>query len=154
VDADESALRDDLEEAAFRAGLILQRWRIVDLTWPFLTVGVVAAPRESGPAEYVLRLECGGYRAIAPLGQFWDTERSEPLGIAHRPSRAEPQRDECFKNFPALYTGFDRAGLKLHSNWANDMPSHSWRPGSTIAVYLRGIYDLLNSPRYLGVNVA
>lgn len=154
MESSEERLRADLENAPFRGGVILGWWRIVDLAWPFLTLAVRAASRPIGPPEYILRVECNGYRATAPLGTFWDVDRNAPLDVSRRPLRKDPHVDESFKNFPGLYTAFDRAGLNAHPAWKDAMPAHAWHPWSTIADYAREIYGLLNSPRYLGANVA
>lgn len=145
---DESALRADLEKASFRLGVMDGRWRLVDLTWPFVMIGVVA--RDG--IEFVLRFECTGYPTVLPTAGLWDAGRTAPLGFARWPRSGGGRVGAVFrtdwKNGSALYLPCDRESLPGHDSWRTEMPSKIWRPADGITQYLELVHALLHSRDY------
>jgi hypothetical protein len=67
IGPDQRAFEADLAKAAFRLGQAEGRWRLIQVGWPLVFIGVVA----SDGWEYVLRLHCGGYPLVAQTGGPW-----------------------------------------------------------------------------------
>lgn len=145
---DERALQADLAKPAFRLGTVDQRWRLVEVAWPFVLVAVSA----KDGCEYVLRLNCAGYPQAPPTGGPWDTVRNAVLAVDKWPQSKGGRVGAVFnpgwKDGTALYLPCDRESLAGHDNWRAEMPSKIWRPADGIVQYLELVYELLHSRDY------
>jgi hypothetical protein len=154
VGPDERALRADVAKANFRLGQLEGRWRLVDIAWPHVLIGVVAKDGR----EYVLRFECSGYPQTAPTAGPWDPQQNAILVFDKWP-RSGGGRVGCvfnreWKNGTALYLPCDRGTLGGHDHWRNEMPSKMWRPSEGIIQYLELVHELLHCRDYSSPLVA
>ena len=151
---DERALRSDLASGDFRAGEAAGRWRLIEVVWPHLILAVAAAPRENGPDEFALRLECTGYPHTAPTGGIWDLETGSSLPAERRPKGERAAmlfRADGWEGSTAMYAPWDRVGLRTHSDWAQRYPLSAWNSTRTITFIVANVYEVLNADDYLGV---
>ena len=74
-----------LDSAAFQSGVDGGRWRLVSFDWPVGVFAVSAAPRDSSPDEYGLRIDFAGYPQQAPTAEPWNLGRGERLADCERP---------------------------------------------------------------------
>src|SRR5258706_5130624 len=151
---DQLLLEKDLTSAEFRCGEIEGKWRHVSTTWPHVIIAVRPARVANGPAEFVFRFECTGYRETAVTGQPWNPETNSPLpakdwpaGRSIIPSVFRPQ----WKEGLCLYLPCDRLSIQGHNDWLHQHPSRLWDSSRGILCYLEQIYELLNSNDYTGV---
>lgn len=146
---DERALRGHLASGGFRAGEAAGRWRLVDVTWPFVTVTVAAADRPNSPSEFTLRLECTGYPHTAPTGGVWDLDTNASLAPDLRPKSGRAAQlfraDGWTGGSTAMYAAWDRAGLQGHPEWANTHPRVAWNSTRTLTFILNNVHEVLNA---------
>lgn len=145
---DKRALKADLANAAFRAGMADGRWRLVQLNWPHAFIAVTARDGR----EFVLRFECTGYPGAPPTAGLWDLERNAVLAPDRWPSSQGGRLGAVFrrdwKSGSALYLPCDREAIAGHDAWRTQMPSKIWRPSVGIVHYLEIVHELLNSRDY------
>jgi len=155
VSPDERALRDHVGGGGFRAGVTAGRWRLVDLTWPFVTVAIAAAERPNSPVEFAVRFECGGYPHTAPTGGIWDLETNTSLPAGRRPKGERAAQlfrtDGWAGGSTAMYAAWDRVGLQAHQEWATKYPLLAWNPTRDLTFVLDNVHEELNSIDYLGM---
>lgn len=150
---DERALRADLAKAPFRLGQADHRWRLMEITWPSVLIGVFAKDGR----EYVIRFDCTGYPQSPPTGSPWDPIRGRTLAFDQWPqSRGGSQHGRVgavfrpdWQNGTSLYLPCDRVPLSTHDNWRTEHPSKLWRPAEGIVHYLEVVHELLHSSDYL-----
>ena len=150
---DERVFRAHLEAGPFQSGVDRSRWRLVTLAWPYAVIAIRAAERPGGPAEYTLRFECSNYPQTVPTSQPWDVEHAAPLEHANWPggrARIPLAFNPSWKNGQCLYLPCDRLSIEGHDPWRNQHPSMIWTSAADITLYLRIVYDLLNSSDYTG----
>ena len=151
---DERAVRAHLDGGRFRAGIAAGYWRLIRLTWPYILIGVSAAERACGPAEWVLRLELTGYPHSAPTGSLWDEEADVSLAHDKRPKglrAAQLFRSDGWIGGPtAMYAPWDRLGLQAHPNWASVHRMQAWDPTRDLSFVLEQVHEVLNADDYLG----
>jgi hypothetical protein len=154
VAPDERKVRADLAGGGFRAGEVARRWRLVDITWPHVTIAIAAAARPNSPDEFALRFECNGYPNTAPTGGIWAVDTETSLAAAQRPKgvRAEQlfRTDGWHGGATAMYAAWDRAGLQAHPEWAQTYPRLAWNATRTLTFILDNVHEVLNSDDYLG----
>jgi hypothetical protein len=150
---DERVFRMHIERGLFQSGVDRRRWRLLSIEWPFVFIGISAAAREQSPSEYIFRFECSNYPQAAPTTQLWDVDhgmpleqRSWPTGRVRVPLAFNPN----WKNGQCLYLPCDRLSIEGHEPWRSQHPSMIWSSTSDITLYLRIVYDLLNSSDYTG----
>lgn len=150
---DERALRAALAGGAFQLGVHEGRWRVGDITWPFVDIAVRAADRDNAPSEYWLRFDCTDYPNTAPTARPWNTAENKPLspncwpnGKTRVPAVFRPD----WKDGVCLYLPCDRIAAEGHANWRTDHPALQWSPTRGIVLYLDEVYALLNSSDYTG----
>lgn len=151
---DERALRADLGGGSFQLGMCLCRWRPGAIEWPFVHLAVAAAERAGSPSEYWFRFECTGYPQQAPTARLWDPDVNTPLPVIRWPagrSRVPAVFRPDWKDGTCLYLPCDRVSVAGHDNWRTEHPSVVWSPTEGIVLYLRKLYELLNSSDYTGV---
>ncbi len=147
---DHIALERDLAAVPFIAGVARKRWRLVEVLWPHVLIGVSAKDGH----EFVLRLECCGYPAQPPTGGFWNIERGTHLTLAEW-----PKGDDVFQSIirfewrsgAAIYFPLDRVSRQGHDNWRAEHPDPVWDPAKGIVQYVAEIHRLLNSRGFRGV---
>ena len=114
---DERAFQEDVVKATFRLGEADRRWHLLDVTWPWVLVGVFAKDGR----EYVLRFNCLDYPQSPPTGGPWDPERACVLAFNLWPRSRGGRLGSVFrtdwKNGTALYLPCDRESLPGHDNW-------------------------------------
>jgi hypothetical protein len=154
VAPDERAARAHLAGGAFRAGEASRRWRLVDITWPHVTIAIAAAARPNNPDEFALRFECNGYPNTAPTASIWDLDTGTSLPDARRPKGARAAQlfrtDGWHGGATAMYAAWDRAGLQAHPEWAQQYPRLAWNPTRTLTFILDNVHEVLNADDYLG----
>lgn len=150
---DERVLRDHLVRGGFRNGVERDRWRVIEIEWPFVIIAVAAALRDKAPAEYALRFECSNYPQQPPTAGPWDAENKMPLPAGHWPAGKVrvPASFNPGWNANALYLPCDRFAVPGHDAWRAQHPEMLWTPDKDITHYLRIVHELLNSSDYTGV---
>lgn len=148
IGADQRALEADVGKPAFRLGALAGRWRLIQITWPFVFIAVTA--RDA--CEYVLRLNCAGYPQLAPTGGPWDIAGNRVLSFEHWPCGRGGRVTAVFrtnwKSGTALYLPCDRESFAGHDNWRVEQPSKVWRPADGVVQYLELVYELLHCRDY------
>lgn len=138
MEPDESTLVDDLQSIRFIEAVDRGYWRLVARDRTLVTFELTARTgRQVG-----VRLDCGGYPAVAPTGQLWSLTNDEPLPIPAWPTggRASqvfnPNWSSQFGG--AFYYPYDRRALEGHGGWANEHTGHVWTIDTTVvdALYL------------------
>ena len=150
---DQQLLEEHLKRAEFRLAQLEGRWRIVNVTWPNVTIGVSAAARSNAPAEYGFRFGCTGYPVLPVTAQPWNLDKNAPLapnqwpnGRSIVPSVFRPE----WKGGQCLYIPCDRLSIEGHVNWPQEYQGRLWDPSRGIVCYLEQIYELLNQTDYTG----
>lgn len=145
---DERAFRADVAKAAFRLGECAGRWRLIEINWPFVTVGI----RARDAVEYVLRFDCKDFPGSPPTARPWDLETDAPLAHDRWPRGKGGRLSAVFrtdwKGGSALYLPCDRVSLAGHEPWRTQMPSKIWRPTVGIIHYLELVHELLHCKDY------
>ena len=142
---DRVRLEQDLITAEFDAGVRAGQWRLAELRWPALFVGVtVGAVGELG-----LRLAVDGYPALAPAGQPWDLDRDGPLPAARWPTSGVGvevfRLDWSIQNGNAPYLACDRIPLQSHPGWLVEDPPRAWHANRTVTFYLSELWRELQA---------
>lgn len=155
VGPDERALREHLRGGRFLSGVAAGHWRLVGVEWPMTMIAVSAAVRTNSPAEFVLRIELGGYPHAAPTGGLWDLDADTSLPAGRRPrgERAAQlfRTDGWTGGATAMYAPWDRMGLQAHPDWAQKYPHDAWSPTRDLSFVLARIHEVLNADDYLGI---
>lgn len=145
---DERAFRAGIRKPAFRLAEAEGRWRVLDISWPFVLFSVTAIDQR----EWILRLECSGYPQQPPTGGPWDPGKKcippAPAWPQSKGGRVSTVFRPDWKKGTALYLPCDRRSVEGHDNWRNDLPSKIWRPAAGINQYLELVHELLNSSDY------
>ncbi len=152
----ERALRADLDRGPFQSGVDRGKWRLLRVEWPHVQIAVSAAP-DRGPKEYVLRMECSNYPQSAPTVGLWDPQLDAPLPPERWPTgttRVPPVFNPAWKDGTCLYLPCDRISFEGHDAWRTQHPEKIWSATSDITLYLRIVYELLNSSDYTGTRSA
>jgi len=147
VSADQAKLLEHLEQAAFLMGEMDSRWRLREVSWPFIFVDI----RAKDDCEFTLRLQCDGYPA-PPTGAFWD-----PLSNSWLPASRWPRTGARFgvalradwHGGTALYIPCDRNGIAGHEQWLQLHPAWCWDPAIGVARYLDVVWSMLNGDDYV-----
>lgn len=154
IGPDEKVFRADLEKGLFVNGLDRRKWRLISINWPFVCMAVSAALRENAPKEYTFRFDCTGYPQVGPTACLWDVDLASippqakwPGGKLRVPASFRPD----WQNGQCLYLPCDRISINGHDAWHYQHPDKIWTPGKDITLYLRVLYELLNSSDYTGL---
>lgn len=143
IDPCRARLERDLASGRFDSGVETGAWRLVNLTWPYLTVAITAADGH----ELGMRLLVDGYPGVAPAGQPWDLIQHVPLPASRWPTGGSAamvfRPDWSPGNSNAPYLACDRVGLATHTNWATEHPERAWNPGRSIVFYLEQVHHEL-----------
>jgi hypothetical protein len=146
---DEKALRAHVAKAVFRAAAAKDRWRLIDISWPHVFIGVKAKDGR----EFVLRFNCAGFPAQPPTAGPWDIQCNSILAFDQWPRSKGGRLGAVFntgwKNGTALYLPCDREAIPGHAHWQTQMPSKLWRPDAGLSQYLELVHELLNCRDYL-----
>lgn len=145
---DQRAFEADAEKAAFRLGEAEARWRLIEVVWPWVFVGVTA----KDGYEYTFRFNCAGYPQISPTGGPWDLALNQILAFGKWPQGRGGRVSAVFrtdwKGGSALYLPCDRQSFVGHENWRNEMPAKLWRPDVGLVHYLEIVHALLHCSDY------
>lgn len=150
---DERVFRHHIDQGPFQSGVERGYWRLIQVAWPHVLIGVRAAPREQASDELVLRFECSDYPRAAPTAQPWDPAAERPLAFADWPtgrSRVVLAFNPGWKSGQCLYLPCDRLSFDGHDPWRTQHPEMIWSPDGDITQYLRIVHDLLTSSDYTG----
>lgn len=146
---DEKALRADVAKAAFRAAVSKGRWRLIEITWPFVFIAVMAKDAR----EFVLRFNCAGFPEAPPTAGPWDIQRNAVLAVDLWPRSKGGRLGAVFnsgwKDGTALYLPCDRESIAGHGHWRTQMPSKIWRSDAGLSQYLELVHELLTCSDYL-----
>jgi hypothetical protein len=153
VEQDEKALVADLKGNAFRLGALRGKWKLEQLRFPYAYFRISAPRRQKGPAAFLLRVECNGYRAVAPTSQLWDGRSDQALPLNMRPHGRTGVliafSDWQSPNGPCLYHPIDRCA---RDHWPNQFSDLAWKKTSDINSLLETVHALVNDPEYLVSN--
>ena len=145
---DERALRADVAKAAFRLGESEGRWRLIEISWPSVKIGVSA----KDSVEYVLKFDCANYPGTPPTARPWDLLGNAQLAANRWPRGKGGRLSAVFrpdwKGGSALYLPCDRISIAGHEPWRTQMPSKLWQPSMGIVHYLELVHELLHSKDY------
>ncbi|HQT53951.1 MAG TPA: hypothetical protein PKX06_10795 [Phenylobacterium sp.] len=144
---DEVALRRDLASLSFKIAVSRGKWEVALLEFPFLYVRIAAGARPTGPRHFLLRLDCTGYRAIAPTAQLWDAKENLALPEAQRPRAPDGSLVVAFSSScgPCLYHPIDRMA---RAHWPNAHGDLAWGGNSTILTFLETVHGLVHDTGY------
>ena len=146
---DEKALRADLDKPVFRVGIVDKRWRLIDIAWPHVFIGISAKDGR----EYVLRFDCSGFPVSPPTAGPWDVKKNMVLASDLWPrsggGRLGAVFNQGWKNGTALYLPCDREAIAGHDAWRTQMPSKIWRPSEGLVQYLELVHELLHCRDYM-----
>lgn len=153
---DEHAVREHLRGGRFQAGVAADRWHLISIEWPFITVAVHAAQRPGAPDYFVLHLEVSGYPHAAPTGSLWDTAAKASLVAEQRPKGERVallfRADGWVAGSAAvMYAPWDRTALQSHPNWAQQYPHDAWNPTRNLSFIFSNVHEYLNADDYLGI---
>lgn len=144
---DERAFRADIGKPACLFAAAQDRWRMVEIAWPFVLFAVAAADGR----EFVLRLDCSDYPHEPPTGGLWDPVSDAVLPFDRWPRSNGGRVGQVFrpdwKDGTALYLPCDRRSVG-HNHWRHQLPSQIWQPAAGISQYLELVSDLLTSADY------
>ncbi|WP_198386622.1 hypothetical protein [Burkholderia ubonensis] len=147
VGADHARLLEHLEEGPFVMGEMGGRWRLRDITWPFVFVDIIARDKR----QFTLRLQCAGYPGL-PTGAFWDVVNSGWLPAQRWPrtgARFGVALRSDWQGGTALYIPCDRNSITGHEQWLQLHPAWAWDPAVGIARYLEVVWTMLNGDDYV-----
>jgi len=151
---DRLLLERDLAAPEFRCGELEGRWRLVEVSWPYVIIAVSAPLRDAAPTSYGFRFECSGYPQTPVTAQPWDIPARTPLASRRWPTGpslvAAVFRPE-WRNGGCLYIPCDRYSIEGHDGWRTEHPSRLWNPERGIIGYLEQIYDLFHQSDYSGL---
>lgn len=144
---DHAKLLEHLEQAPFVMGEMNGRWRLHDISWPFVYVAVRARDRR----EFTLRLQCDGYPGLL-TGAFWDSVDGTWLPAHHWPrtgARFGAALRTDWQGGTALYIPCDRNSIAGHEQWLQLHPAWAWDATIGIARYLDVVWTMLNGEDYV-----
>ena len=150
---DQRSFTADANAPSFVAGVVRQDWTIEKVSWPIVHITIAAAPREGGPAQFMLRCDFTNFPADAPTATPWDVTRDAPLTEDQRPKGEDVGMvfRSNWENGLALYCGYDRVALTGHLNWLTEHPNTTWNSERDLTWWISRIWDLLNSDDYEGL---
>lgn len=136
-------LETHLRSGRFLAGAAKRRWRLVELTWPFVFIEVRACDGRC----FTLRFECTGYPDIAPNATLWDLTSGQQLTAARWPrgGRVSSVFNPDWKGGTALYIPCDRESIPGHANWLSEHPWLIWSPPRGLLQYIEAVCEILQS---------
>lgn len=143
---DESALRMDLAGTRYRVNEFRGKWKLVSLEFPIAMFRVRGAAKPGCPPWLLLRLDCAGYRGVAPTGQLWNGPLNAELESTLRPHSANGIITAFQEWGKCLYHPIDR--LARH-HWAGQHNDLAWSKDKDITSYLEVVYDLLHDSQYV-----
>lgn len=156
---DQRLFEADLQLAEYRCGLLKGCWAVENtdtLAWPKVFLWLAAAPRDSAPDRFYIALDCEGYRAVPPTGNFWDPAKNAPLAADKRPkgkpnSRVSKVFRTDWERGRAFYHPYDRVAATSHPEWMRDQPHLIWHDKHTIVDWLEEFHAMLRSGDYIGI---
>lgn len=137
-------VEQDLSSAAFRAGEIAGRWRVVTRGFPRMHFEIAATEPNGDPSWYRFMAELSGYPGQAPHVRIWDKNSNSPLAQALRP-RGCQRTATTFQVWSGdtVYRPWERMAAD-HNNFRLTFPQLAWHPGRTLVFVLEDIYGILN----------
>jgi hypothetical protein len=143
---DETQLREDLAASRFRVGQMRGKWKLVALEFPVTMFRIRAASRPGSPDWFLMRLDCTGYRAIAPTGQLWDGPQNAALSVELRPFTKAGVMI-AFQNWNScFYHPIDRTA---RPHWPGQHTDLAWSSEKDIVSYLEVVHEHLNDSQYV-----
>ena len=146
---DERAFEADVAKATFRLGAAEGRWRLAEVSWPFVFIGISARDAR----EYILRFNCAGYPQAAAVGSALGPEDQPSARLRSVAARARRARSAQFfaptgRTAPRLYLPCDRESFVGPRQLAARDAVEDRRPGDGIVQYLELVHELLQSRDY------
>ena len=146
MDAAQGALEEHLRSGRLLSGVARGRWSVVELSWPFVYVGVAARDGR----HFTLQFECSGYPYVAPTATLWDREGGHQLAAQRWPrgGRVAQMFNPGWKG-GAIYIPCDRQSIEGHPHWHGEFPWLIWNPARGLTQYLEGVSETLQSHELL-----
>ncbi len=143
MNADEIALRRDLQGAKFKVGVLRGRWEFVRIRFPFVWFRIPKPEGKAGPPHFLLRVDVTDYPG-ALTAQLWDARYDQALAADLRPYSAAGLLVAFSTWSQCLYHPIDRLA---RSHW----PGHPepWPAGSDISDFLEAVHGFIHDPTYL-----
>lgn len=142
---DEVTLRADLAGTRYLVNEFRGKWKLVSLEFPIAMFRVRAAAKPGCPPWLLLRLDCQGYRGVAPTGQLWSGLTNAALEPQMRPHTAGGIMTAFQEWGKCLYHPIDRLA---RDHWPGQHAELAWSNDKDINSYLEVVYDLLHDSQY------
>lgn len=139
VDVVLERVQDDLLDPSFVDGVVHGRWRIVDFSWPFLTVGIAAGLG----GEFGMRINLEDFPAQAPAGIPWILSSNRPAALSELPSGGIAEQvfrsgwSQAHQLTPYMASERVVTMVGEHPEWIQAYPSRAWNAGRKLAFYLQ-----------------
>lgn len=155
-------LEADLARAEFRIGVANGLWElaapVTEADWPAVFTWIKSAPREKGPARWLVRWDVGDYNAQRPTGAFWDEPRKTYLDPGAWPKGVPGSVVEAVFKVAGwaapgrgFYHPYDRLAWAGHeTKWAQENPRCLWTKDSVLTDFITLVHRLLTCEAYLG----
>ncbi len=155
-------LEADLARPEFRIGLANGHWELAapvsEADWPVAFTWVRAAPRERGPARFLVRWDVAGYNEQRPTGAFWDETKKTYLDPGAWPKGVPGSVVEAVFKVTGwaapgrgFYHPYDRLAWAGHEGqWTQQNPQYLWTKDNVLTDFLVLVHRWLNCEVYLG----
>lgn len=138
-----------LDSVRFLAGVDEGRWRVLELSWPYLYVRVqfVTSPNMFAFA-HDFQLECSGYPDPGPFVERWTHDDNSQRGERPpAPSSGAPGFVEALKEWGGgteggIYRAWNR-GAAQHNDWSRKRPEEAWNRTRDITFIMEHLYALV-----------
>jgi hypothetical protein len=145
IDPAQTQVENDLDETDFRAGVAVERWRVIDFKFPLLDFAIMGTERDGSRKEYCFKAEVSNYPSQPPMVQIWDFENRKSLDPAQRP-KGNRRVEVTFQRWGSdtVYRPWERLTGPHNSNAAN-LPHLAWRADRRLSFIFEDLHGILNS---------
>lgn len=143
-DPSAEAIRRDLEDTSFKAGVARSQWKLFADAFPVLQIDVSATEPDGTVAWYRFRFEVSGYPGNNPEVRIWDS-----LGDCALPADRRPKGNAVvLKTFQVwtsdtVYRPWERT-TKDHNNFHSSYPHLAWHSKRKLTFILEDLHEILN----------
>jgi hypothetical protein len=139
VDVVLERVQDDLQDPSFVDGVARGRWRVADLSWPYLTVGITAGLG----GELGMRINLEDFPAQAPAGIPWNLSGDRPAVLSELPTGGIAEQvfrsgwSQVHQLTPYMATERLVTMPGEHPEWLQQYPSRAWNAGRKLSFYMQ-----------------